>query len=514
MKLLDWLSKIRKLWGGSKPRPPSVVVEPTEWYPRLYDTRLEPRQVLDGTQLVQLNPGGQLTVGAGSAANDGHADVFQVAKVEKDGASYLEVSVNDQSAFSARLSEIQQITVLGSRDADFLKIDPNALPAGGLAFHDDSRPGDAADSLVIQPFQTAGTASGSSATGGAATMDSGAPPVATSYAQATTHLGSQSGAWQATSGDGRVARIDFDGIENIDDRSSSANRVLLIDDGVSGLLVDSGPTADGRMAWHTDAGATYEFTAPYDSLTIAAANSAYGASGIGTGSGNGIGTGNGNGGEHFGDASHADSSADQWRIESTDLLASTRLTIHAGNADTLSIDGLVTNSAGEIELTAHDIVVAGRIEADGGQVTLRATDDVAVTGSISVARLELAPDSATGGRIDVRAATIDLQLGSVLDARGGVRGGSIVVFADEALQVFGQIDARGGIVAPTDPQTAGGFVETSSFGALVIETSPLIGAGGTWLIDPTNITISSAATNNVGTTGTGPITHTATASPA
>ena len=84
--------------------------------------------------------------------------------------------------------------------------------------------------------------------------------------------------------------------------------------------------------------------------------------------------------------------------------------------------------------------------------------------------------------------------GSLLraDATGTGDGGRIIVWSDEVTRAYGGISARGG------PQGGdGGFVETSSRGFLDALNAPDIsaplGRGGTWLLDPYNIAIVSAA---------------------
>ncbi|MBD1807193.1 CHAT domain-containing protein [Microcoleus sp. FACHB-SPT15] len=74
------------------------------------------------------------------------------------------------------------------------------------------------------------------------------------------------------------------------------------------------------------------------------------------------------------------------------------------------------------------------------------------------------------------------------NARRNGEGGRVIVWADEATRVYGNITARGGLNSGD-----GGFVETSSRQFLDIATTPDVtaaaGLGGTWLIDPKNIEI-------------------------
>ena len=67
-------------------------------------------------------------------------------------------------------------------------------------------------------------------------------------------------------------------------------------------------------------------------------------------------------------------------------------------------------------------------------------------------------------------------------------GGQIVAFAVETATIFGTLSARGGELGGN-----GGFIETSGRQNLLLDTIPdasaANGLGGTWLIDPTDITI-------------------------
>ena len=80
------------------------------------------------------------------------------------------------------------------------------------------------------------------------------------------------------------------------------------------------------------------------------------------------------------------------------------------------------------------------------------------------------------------------------DAINSGDGGKVIVWSDDATQFEGSISARGGVQAGN-----GGFVETSgkemleAFGA--VDASAANGAAGTWLLDPRNVTISSATAN-------------------
>jgi filamentous hemagglutinin family protein len=83
------------------------------------------------------------------------------------------------------------------------------------------------------------------------------------------------------------------------------------------------------------------------------------------------------------------------------------------------------------------------------------------------------------------------------DAITNGNGGNIIVWSDHRTVAQGSITARGGAVSGD-----GGFVETSGKDYLnanhvLVNTSAANGKRGTWLLDPTDLTISNAADSNV-----------------
>src|SRR5208282_4580063 len=79
------------------------------------------------------------------------------------------------------------------------------------------------------------------------------------------------------------------------------------------------------------------------------------------------------------------------------------------------------------------------------------------------------------------------------DARELGNGGHIVLYGINGLDVEGLVNVEGGISGGN-----GGLIETSGKGSLLVANAPLLasranGHGGTWLIDPTDVTISTAA---------------------
>ncbi|WP_347342563.1 CHAT domain-containing protein [Coleofasciculus sp. FACHB-1120] len=110
------------------------------------------------------------------------------------------------------------------------------------------------------------------------------------------------------------------------------------------------------------------------------------------------------------------------------------------------------------------------------------------------------------------------------DALHNGNGGKVIVFADDTASIYGTLTARGGVFSGN-----GGLIETSSKQFLNLTSTPNAsasqGIGGTWLIDPTDITIVNSGGGGIGTntvdvaninaalnTGTSVILDTATAS--
>ncbi|MEX2218549.1 MAG: filamentous hemagglutinin N-terminal domain-containing protein [Phycisphaerales bacterium] len=212
---------------------------------------------------------------------------------------------------------------------------------------------------------------------------------------------------------------------------------------------------------------------------------------------------------------------------------------------------------------ATGVTQAGTIEAAGGRVLLGAGDLYAVaidhagatrardirleggrTGVVSVSgRLDASNAAGTGGSVTVLGEKVGL-FGAEVDASGATgggtvlvgggmqgmgpertagatyisrdssiradathsgNGGTIIVWSDVVTRSFGQLSARGGAAGGD-----GGFIETSGKLELHLSGTPdlrsPLGRGGTWLIDPEDLTITANPTVNVSTTPPPPAT--------
>ncbi|MGB6261428.1 MAG: filamentous hemagglutinin N-terminal domain-containing protein, partial [Rhodanobacter sp.] len=155
-----------------------------------------------------------------------------------------------------------------------------------------------------------------------------------------------------------------------------------------------------------------------------------------------------------------------------------RLVGNGGNVQSSGSVAATGDHGGRIELLSdHDVMVTGgTVDASGrlGGGAIRIGGGVRGGEGLAVAaRTYIGPDASLNA-----------------DATGKGDGGSIAVFSRDNSVIAGGLSARGGIDGGN-----GGFVETSSHGALTITGTPQVfarsadGLGGNWLIDPNNITI-------------------------
>ncbi|MEQ8974985.1 MAG: filamentous hemagglutinin N-terminal domain-containing protein, partial [Coleofasciculus sp. C1-SOL-03] len=203
---------------------------------------------------------------------------------------------------------------------------------------------------------------------------------------------------------------------------------------------------------------------------------------------------------------------------------------------------LLTGSGEEVD-TGVEVNESGDVQlADTGVTLPKETGVAIVSGEINVSNVGTpSPSSSTGGEINVIGNKVGLIAANV-DASGSHGGGTIrigggekgleaipnadvtfisedsrinadaldegsggrtIAWSDQTTRTYGHISARGG-----ENGGNGGFVETSSAGFLDVPFAPDItapaGDGGTWLIDPFDITISTADNTIGNISGTAP----------
>ena len=203
---------------------------------------------------------------------------------------------------------------------------------------------------------------------------------------------------------------------------------------------------------------------------------------------------------------------------------------HSGviNATALSLDengNVILVAKNDLTITESSVVNANG--NDGGRVLLQSqTGTTLVSGEVAAAGL-----NGSGGVIDVLGEQVGIIDNASLDASGSLAGGDIhvggnyqgngelqnatatyvgqntninasaidagnggevIVWADETTRAYGSINASAGGLGG-----AGGFIETSGkhyldVNGIDINVSSVNGENGTWLLDPTDITISTA----------------------
>ena len=215
------------------------------------------------------------------------------------------------------------------------------------------------------------------------------------------------------------------------------------------------------------------------------------------------------------------------------------------------------SNAGATQASGTGVVNAGSVRAPGGQVRVGAGDlfaagiynsgtiagsDVTVDSgkgtNISTGRVDASNSVGKGGQVEMLGSKVGVEgtidasgatgggtvlIGGALHGGGGVpvsdaavvtmdavihadatqsgEGGTVVVFSSQFSRVDGLLTAlgvSGGV---------GGMIETSSEGTLSVTRMPELGAGGTWLMDPSNVTIANPATDMT-SSGTNPLTFT------
>ncbi len=212
-------------------------------------------------------------------------------------------------------------------------------------------------------------------------------------------------------------------------------------------------------------------------------------------------------------------------IESLDL-EHIRFRVQAPQDKVVNLGRIVTTN-GIVALFAGSLHHGGQIEANrisqdaDGVVHLQASESLIVTGTIDAtgSGTRGGDISITANKVELRGASLDVSgdngggrahiggnyqgkgnlanaRNTSLDADTVVRadariqgdGGEVIVWSDGETRSFAKLTARGGPIGGD-----GGFVETSGKGSLFFgqpaDVSAPAGKGGTWLLDPEDITI-------------------------
>ncbi len=143
---------------------------------------------------------------------------------------------------------------------------------------------------------------------------------------------------------------------------------------------------------------------------------------------------------------------------------------------TVNVSGTAPNqTGGEVNILGDKVgLVSANIDASGtnGGGTVLIGGDYQGKGTVpNASRTYVSSDSV-------------IKADSLLNGNGG----RVIVWADDTARIYGTITAQGGAVSGN-----GGFVETSGKHYLDVTRTPELtapnGTGGTWLLDPSNITI-------------------------
>ncbi|HEX6929637.1 MAG TPA: filamentous hemagglutinin N-terminal domain-containing protein, partial [Gammaproteobacteria bacterium] len=206
--------------------------------------------------------------------------------------------------------------------------------------------------------------------------------------------------------------------------------------------------------------------------------------------------------------------------ENTGIIAANAGTVAlvSGNALTLDIegDGLVNFAIDEATLSeAAGVRNAGSLIADGGRVimTAKVANDLVATAVNNEGLVRARSIEERNGEIFLVGHGGDVVNNGVLDADGeNADGGGIALYSDRDVTLAdggvqtaaGDVNHDGGVIRAIAEEHLdyqqnniiratggmnGGFVEVSGHGSINLRGIPQIGAGGTFLIDPTHIFI-------------------------
>jgi filamentous hemagglutinin family protein len=140
----------------------------------------------------------------------------------------------------------------------------------------------------------------------------------------------------------------------------------------------------------------------------------------------------------------------------------------------------------------------GRVVLSGDQLALWDAKILA-SGDVAGGHVQVGTDSSVANSSQVNTRAIYMSAGSDIQSNSITQGdaGSVILKATDVARVHGQISARGGAQGGN-----GGLIETSadqlSVNGLRVDASAPRGQIGTWLLDPADVTISSAASSSEG----------------
>ena len=463
--MMSFLFKLLRWWKGDpEDRAVNTRKSNESIYPRLYDSRLESRRVLNAAPLPFPTDVSELLIDAGESRNDGGTDTFEIRQASSGSSGELQILVNAQKVWEGAYDQLEKIRIEGSSDRDEVRIDAELNWQGTIQFSGGPNDEGGEDSLQVlsSPNRV--------------------------WEQIQTRL--ESNAWSRTyyaAPDAKGLLIEASSVESMRDLSSSTSQTFEIMNASAGWGLES-LARESSEEWVGS-----------ETQVLSGGNRSW---------------------------TFADSSAMQIRFfepESSATLEISDLRTNSKSLDirgsTILVQGQITASSGaHVTLDAglgHSVFVSGTIDVsgralgEGGQIVLLG-DHVELQDG---ARLNASSDL-HGGQISIGGGKQGTLLGSAnsqsvkvsasavveADSMKLGNGGSIVIWSETStvIEGFGNLRARGGLLGGD-----GGFIETSSRGSLQVDNPAVLtasaGRGGLWLVDPASIVIVSTPTANTAT---------------
>ena len=164
--------------------------------------------------------------------------------------------------------------------------------------------------------------------------------------------------------------------------------------------------------------------------------------------------------------------------------------------------GTITVALGKVALGSGESIA---LDLNGDGFLRVAVPTAALTSGNTALIEQVGSIAASGGRVELKAATVKDAVRNVINLTGSITadsatgsGGTIILLGGDGgtVNVTGTLSAKA-----TGASGDGGFVETSgatvNFVGVNVDTRSAGGAAGTWLIDPTDLTIDAAAASTI-----------------
>ncbi|MEI7460018.1 MAG: hypothetical protein WCK15_11470, partial [Pirellula sp.] len=494
-------------------------------YPRVYESRLEDRRVLNAAAVIGVADLGSLRFDAGSQANDGGMDTFELSRISTshDGKE-IAVTINDRMVWQGSANQIGAIRFEGSSDVDQFLIDPSIQVCTGIFIDGGQFPLGARDHLVL-----------------AAASDR-------VFQEIVYHTNEHSVQLRFLESSSQPAStLHVQNVGDIDDRSAALNRHFDFSSTNPAWQLSGSATADGstvtasRSLHLSNSEMGFRFESPSSNLTFDYRSSTSSESTfvlkdiqlneldrfewlgrdsdtfltsgeielgrslfVQSGSIQMNGSMHGNHSSIVLDANRMlnISSAAEIRDAGGTFTATSPVLSHSGRVD-MGAAGVITMDAGQGVLTMDGLLLSrGDDEHSGGSIfllgdTVRALNHsvVDVSGGKGGGQILVGGDERGSNPIIRNATQTSIATQAVLNADARIlgNGGKIVVWANDTAVVdgSGNIRARGGALGGN-----GGWIETSGKRMLFVKDAPNAsaanGLAGTWLLDPRNIEIVNA----------------------